>query len=86
MKKTDNAEVNTNNSSDAESDHAVALSSLLYRTCNYCGHRKGYYCMLSGYCTMTERRHPTVCGSDYKNWIPRLGLFQRIKKYFIGAV
>lgn len=57
------------------------------KSCSTCEHRKGAFdsiCTFSGFSTDVERRHPSVCGRDYRGWQKRLSVMQRLKFWLIG--
>ena len=58
------------------------------KSCSTCEHRLGRgsfaRCQLSGIYTMVERQYPTRCGRDFLGWVPRLGVLQRIARFFKG--
>lgn len=58
------------------------------RTCATCAHKDGWLmptCMLSGYCTTTERKFPTVCGKDFAGWQQREPLLRRVQAWLYAA-
>lgn len=65
------------------------IESMIVKNCKTCAHRLGSFtygkCMLSGYYCITERKHPNVCGRDFKGWSQRKTIFVRIKECFIGV-
>jgi hypothetical protein len=56
------------------------------RSCATCGHRggSGEYakCYLSGYFCDVERMYSGVCGREFDGWKPRLGIIQRVKRWW----
>ena len=67
---------------------ASQIASVELKSCSTCEHRIGRgrfaSCMASGFYCAVERKMPSVCG-DYRAWIPRRGLVERIRAYFMGA-
>ena len=55
------------------------------KSCSTCEHRNGNKCQLSGFYMNTERMYPTVCGQDFRGWVPRLGLYQRLCLWWKGV-
>ena len=62
----------------------------MIKSCSTCEHKQGQghlaYCLNSGFYCVIERKYPTVCGNSFEAWIPRLGIFARIKQLFTGCM
>ena len=54
------------------------------KTCSTCAHRNRSKCEVTGYLAEVERKLPSQCDTNFSRWIPRPGLFQRVKAYFLG--